>query len=135
VLPSLHESFGCSLIEAALAGLPTVATRIDGIPEIVVDGETGILVTPTEPVEADPRLKAVTPIRAVEPGTGRIVDVKAPTADAIAGAVLEILGDRIRAGEMGRSARLRALENFTLKRYAGDLEKLYVRLAEERGVV
>jgi glycosyltransferase involved in cell wall biosynthesis len=45
VLPSiLPEGFGIPIIEAASWGLPTVATRRGGIPEVIVDGETGCLV-------------------------------------------------------------------------------------------
>ena len=45
VLPSvLEEPFGMPIIEAMAAGLPVVATRSGGIPEIVLDGETGLLV-------------------------------------------------------------------------------------------
>jgi glycosyltransferase involved in cell wall biosynthesis len=45
VLPSiLPEGFGVPIIEAACWGLPTVATRRGGIPEVIVDGETGRLV-------------------------------------------------------------------------------------------
>lgn len=44
VLPTLREAFGLSLLEAMSFGLPVVATRIEAIPEIVVDGETGLLV-------------------------------------------------------------------------------------------
>jgi glycosyltransferase involved in cell wall biosynthesis len=45
VLPSiLPEGFGIPIVEAACCGLPTVATRRGGIPEVIVDGETGRLV-------------------------------------------------------------------------------------------
>jgi len=42
-LPSYREGFGSVLIEAAAAGLPAVASRIYGITDAVVDGETGLL--------------------------------------------------------------------------------------------
>ena len=41
---SRWEGFGIVLLEAMLAGLPVVATRVSAVPEIVVDGETGLLV-------------------------------------------------------------------------------------------
>jgi glycosyltransferase involved in cell wall biosynthesis len=43
---SRWEGFGIVLLEAMLAGLPIVATGVSAIPEIVVDGETGVLVDP-----------------------------------------------------------------------------------------
>ena len=46
VLPSMYEGFGIAIIEAMAAGRPVVATAVGGIPEIVVQGETGLLVPP-----------------------------------------------------------------------------------------
>lgn len=49
VHPARWEGFGLALLEAMLASLPIVATRVSSIPEIVVDGETGLLVPPDDP--------------------------------------------------------------------------------------
>lgn len=49
VLPSLEDAFPTVLLEAMAAGLAVVATRAGGIPEIVDDGVTGLLVPPGEP--------------------------------------------------------------------------------------
>ncbi|MBA3437646.1 MAG: glycosyltransferase [Thermoleophilaceae bacterium] len=48
VLPSLHETFGCVLIEAMASGLPSVATRVGGVPEVLTP-EAGALVAPRDP--------------------------------------------------------------------------------------
>jgi len=49
-MPSIWEGFGLVLLEAMAAGRPIVASHVATIPEVVVDGETGILVPPGDPV-------------------------------------------------------------------------------------
>jgi glycosyltransferase involved in cell wall biosynthesis len=44
VLPSIFEGFGVAAAEASAMALPVVASRVHGIPDVVVDGETGMLV-------------------------------------------------------------------------------------------
>ncbi len=48
-LPTRREAFGLSFVEAMAFGLPAIGSRIEAIPEIIADGETGLLVPPGDP--------------------------------------------------------------------------------------
>lgn len=59
VLSSTEEGISLTLIEAMAAGLPIVATRVGGNPEVVTDGETGILVESGRPAELASALESL----------------------------------------------------------------------------
>lgn len=48
-MPSLSEGFPLAVLEAMMAGRAVVASRVGGIPEMIIDGETGLLVPPADP--------------------------------------------------------------------------------------
>jgi glycosyltransferase involved in cell wall biosynthesis len=49
VLPSYGEGVSLAMLEAMAAGRPVIVSRVGGLPEIVQDGETGLLITPRDP--------------------------------------------------------------------------------------
>ncbi|GAB4082654.1 glycosyltransferase family 4 protein [Modestobacter muralis] len=51
LVPSRAEPFGNTAVEAQLAGRPVVVSAVQGLREIVTDGETGLLVTPGDPAD------------------------------------------------------------------------------------
>jgi glycosyltransferase involved in cell wall biosynthesis len=101
VLPSWTEGFPVVLLEAMAAGVPVVATSVGGIPELVADGETGILV---EPRDVDGLTRALNdllarPDRGRELGRAGAERVRAKFSEAeMTGRVLEIY-DEIAAAQ------------------------------------
>jgi starch synthase len=108
VCPSIYEPFGLVNLEAMACELPVVGTATGGIPEIVVDGETGFLV----PVEAggDPY------------GSPRDPDGFA--AD-LADRVNRLLADPPLARRMGAAGRRRAVERFSWDAIARRTAEIY----------
>lgn len=89
LLPTRRDSFPRVVMEAMCHGIPVVATRVDGIPEMVADGETGLLVEPedvagfAEAVQRllqDPALR----MRMGEAGRQRAEQLFAPAKYAVA---------------------------------------------------
>ncbi len=69
-VPSRHESFGIIAQEAAAAAVPVVASRVGGLPEVVLDGVTGVLVPPLDPAALASAISALLrdPVRAAALG-------------------------------------------------------------------
>jgi alpha-maltose-1-phosphate synthase len=85
-----------------------VATATGGIPEVVVHGETGLLV----------------PIDQASDGTGTPLDPEGYVAD-FAAALTSVVSDPDRAAEMGRAGRRRAIESFSWDAIAEQTKGVY----------
>lgn len=108
VCPSIYEPFGIINLEAMACGTPVVASAVGGIPEVVVPGETGLLVpveqmseAPFEPVNAD------------------------TFAFNLAEAINELMRDEARRRYMGKKARERVEEFFSWEAIARKTAELY----------
>lgn len=94
--PSIYEPLGIVNLEAMACETAVVATATGGIPEVVVDGSTGVLV----------------PISQATDGTGTPLDPDQYVAD-FAAALTSVVSDPARAAEMGRAGRARAISSFS----------------------
>ena len=111
VCPSVYEPFGIVNLEAMACQLPVVATRVGGIPEIVVEGDTGFLIDPGQ-VDA----------------TGTPLDREA-FARALAEPINQLLSDADRAATMGERGRQRVCSEFSWSAIAERTAQLYRDLA------
>jgi starch synthase len=109
--PSIYEPMGIVNLEAMACEAPVVATATGGIPEVVADGETGLLV----------------PIEQAADGTGTPVDPARFVAD-LAERVNSLIADPDRAALLGKAGRRRAIDLFSWARIAERTHELYAGL-------
>lgn len=98
-LPSWTEGLPITVLEAMARGRPVVATPVGGTPEVVADGETGLLVPPHDPealAEALRRLLADPDLRRRMGETGRSRVEERFSSDAMVARVLEIYDEVVR---------------------------------------
>lgn len=111
VCPSIYEPFGIINLEAMACGCPVVASAVGGIPEVVVDGETGYLV-PVEQMSGSP-FEATNPAKFSQDLATRIND---------------LMADPAKRKAFGEAGRKRALEVFSWESIARQTKALYESL-------
>ncbi|RKE63452.1 glycogen synthase [Microbacterium sp. AG238] len=112
VCPSVYEPLGIVNLEAMACGAAVVGTATGGIPEVVVDGETGRLV----------------PIEQSDDGTGTPLDPEKFVAD-LAATLTEVVSDPDTARRYGAAGRERAARSFSWAAIADETAALYARVA------
>lgn len=106
--PSIYEPFGIINLEAMACGTAVVASSVGGIREVVVPGETGLLV----PVEQLP----VAPFEPVDPGA---------FSKALADGINQLMADEAKRHAMGEAGRKRCLDTFSWGAIASQTIALY----------
>jgi len=98
VAPAINEPFGTTVLEAGGWGLPVIAARSGGFPEMVLDGETGLLVEANDPADLARALKRL---------------MRSAERDALGRAARRHIAEHFSTGAMGRNF-IGALNSFGL---------------------
>jgi starch synthase len=111
--PSIYEPFGIINLEAMACETAVVASAVGGIKEVVVPGETGLLVPLEQMTES--------PFEATHPEQ---------FARALAGAINELMADPARCAAFGKAGRQRAEQIFSWRAIARQTHELYSQLVK-----
>jgi glycosyltransferase involved in cell wall biosynthesis len=102
-LPSLNEGMGRVLVEAMSMELPCVGSRVSGIPDVIEEGVTGLLVPSRD-------------------------------AQALEGALRQLLSQPKLARRMGEAGRSRAVPGFSVEGMVAKIEQIYRDLLQRQGI-
>ena len=113
VLPSLNEGMGRVLVEAMAAGVPIVASRIGGIPDLVKDGKNGVLVRPADATALE---KIISDLLADEEKRNRMAEAgkkmcRSYSTEAMVGKIDDLYRELLRKYDRKRVSRVRFLLN------------------------
>lgn len=99
LIPSRFEGLSNVLLEAMSMGLPVIASSVSGTPDVVVDGQHGLLIPPE-------------------------------SSEALAAAMIKLMDNPSLCESLGRNARGRVEESFSLEHVAQQYSELYKRLCQ-----
>lgn len=123
-----QETFGITLLEAGACGLPTVASDYNGYRDIIVHGETGLLV-PTFGPDATLDANLLAPLTFGNQYHLLLAQRTAVEIPALAGALQILIGSAETRQKIGQAARQRILEHFTwehvVRQYIGLWDELW----------
>lgn len=123
VVPSIREPFGNVIVEAGYTRLPVIATMVDGIPEIIDNGVSGLLLPPTEDVSLSD--VPLMPVCVVDPENKELVKPKELNAELLAHSINELLHDEARQQRYADNLYKHVTSHFTLDNYFQSVEAVY----------
>lgn len=131
--PSLREPLGNVCIESAACGCPVISSHVDGLPEIVREGETGVTVRPTLPLADYARLGGDTrhaPAHVYNPESDRLSPPAAIVPEALADSVYGLLTEKPSQYSRLSSSAREAGKYFLFSVYAQNLCSLFKSVAQ-----
>lgn len=130
IVPSIREPLGNVIIEAGFCKKAVIASNIDGIPEIITDNISGILLTPREPISLNDIPLNATPLPefVVNPNTMKLQMPLELNCDDLVNAIEKLRNNPLLRLDFGKSLNETVLEKFTLDKYFDNIHKIYESL-------
>lgn len=132
VVPSIREPLGIVNIEAGFCKIPVIATNIDGIPEVVINNHSGILINPTKKINFKySRGLPPLPNLVVNPNTFKLNKPKELDSKKLSNFILLLANNKKLRLEYGHNLYEYVSKKFSIKNYFERLEKIYQNLENE----
>ena len=132
VVPSIREPLGIVNIEAGFCKIPVIATKIDGIPEVVHNNYSGVLINPTKKINRKySRGLPPLPNLVIDPNTYNLAKPKQLDAKKLSNSILFLARNKKIRLEYGYNLYEYVSRKFTIKSYFKRLEDIYQNLEED----
>ena len=127
VVPSIREPFGNVIVEAGFSGKAVIASKIDGIPEIISNKKLGYLVKPDDKIDINfrPIDSLIYPEKVFCTEERKLVKPKKINSKKLAKAITVLAENEKLRQELGQNLRNRVLKKFSLENYFNNIENYY----------
>ncbi len=127
LLPSIREPLGLVAVEAMASGCPVIATSVDGIPEAIIDGQTGFCIQPDMTIKdyltlVGQEFGGKFPEAVYDPPTDQLRSPLATNPNKLANAVQKLITDPVLYGMMSRNALEVSRRDFSFNSYYSALK-------------
>jgi glycosyltransferase involved in cell wall biosynthesis len=130
VVPSIREPFGNVIVEAGYCKKAVVASNVDGIPEIIQDGYSGILIDPDKELSFNEisNYKSLMPQFTINPKTQLLQKPQELDPVKICKAIKSLASDKNIRDFYGKNLNKEVKEKFTVENYYNQMENIYQNL-------
>jgi len=127
VVPSIREPLGNVIIESGFCKKAVIASNIDGIPDIIENGLSGILLSPKNELTVNdlPRDALPIPDYVVNPNTKKLVKPKEIDKNELIDSIIYLKKNKNKRIQMGLELYKKVKNNFSLEKYYEELDKIY----------
>jgi len=130
VVPSIREPFGIVNIEAGLCKTSVIASKIDGIPEVITNNHSGILIKPTKKITLTKKYPGHAPLPdlVIDPSTLKTIKPRELDPKILSNCILSLSKNKKLRAKFANQLYLDVKKKFSTKSYFKRLEEIYENL-------